>query len=244
MFSISSSNRAGFNRLDGSRSDGATGHAEHPVSLIVLGILSLKAVCSYRQSGLRVYGSWHGAVSIHNFDGLSSTSTIIEQYQSIILTVSLQHPTIMESLSHIRDARSFVIWILCLWLSYKVIQYCLTTYRRTQHARKHGCKPAASYPHIDPIFGLDSLYRSIKAIRRGHLMDEFDSLFKKINGGVDTYSSVLLGSRNVHTIDPENVKAILRTNWKDYGHSAPRKAAFGYFGKGIFTAEGPEWEIS
>jgi cytochrome P450 len=75
-------------------------------------------------------------------------------------------------------------------------------------------------------------------------MDEIDNRFKKINGGVDTYSSMLLGSRNVHTIDPENIKAILRTNWKDYGYSAARKAAFGYFGKGIFITDGPEWEIS
>jgi Cytochrome P450 len=120
----------------------------------------------------------------------------------------------------------------------------LSTHRRSKYARDHGCKPAVSYPHIDPIFGLDSLYRTLKAMGRGHLMEEFDNRFKKINGGVDTYSSVFLGSRHVHTIDPENVKAIFRTNWKDYGHSAARKATFGYFGKGIFVTEGPEWEIS
>jgi Cytochrome P450 len=150
----------------------------------------------------------------------------------------------MESLSHIGNAQSFIIWILRFWFSYNVIRYCLTTYRRSQHARKLGCEPVTPYPHIDPILGLDLLYRDIKAIERGHLLDEFDNRFKNTNGGVDTYSSVFLGSRHVHTIDPENVKAIFRTNWKDYGHSAARKATLGYFGKGIFINEGAEWEAS
>jgi cytochrome P450 len=75
-------------------------------------------------------------------------------------------------------------------------------------------------------------------------MDELEDRFRRVNGGVTTYSSVLLGSKNVHTMDPENVKTILRTNWKDYGHSPSRKASFGYLGNGILVTDGPEWEVS
>jgi hypothetical protein len=46
------------------------------------------------------------------------------------------------------------------------------------------------------------------------------------------------------TMDPENIKAILATNFKDFGigHRLP---VFGpLFGSGIFTTDGAQWEHS
>lgn len=150
----------------------------------------------------------------------------------------------MESLSYNFEARSFVVLVVVIYFFLSLTLYCLSVLRRSQQARENGCEQVPTYPHIDPILGLDALYRSLRAIQRGHVMEELDSRFNTINGGVSTFSTVLMGSKILHTIEPENIKTILSTRSKDYHHSPGRKAAFGYFGPGIFINDGPEWELS
>jgi cytochrome P450 len=49
----------------------------------------------------------------------------------------------------------------------------------------------------------------------------------------------------IQTCEPENIKAILATQFKDFDLPTTRKAAFEpIFGHGIFTTDGPEWEAS
>ncbi|EHK99088.1 putative Cytochrome 52A13 [Glarea lozoyensis 74030] len=55
----------------------------------------------------------------------------------------------------------------------------------------------------------------------------------------------MLGRRLIQTIEPENVKAVLATQFKDFGLPETRIGAFEpIFGHGIFTTNGPEWEAS
>jgi cytochrome P450 len=149
----------------------------------------------------------------------------------------------MENLSSTLEAQ-IIVGLLLLYFCHAFTLRCLAALRRSRQARKNGCEPVPSYPHIDPILGLDAVYRSLKAVSRGHVMDEFDKRFKTINGGVNTFSTVLIGSTVVHTMAPENIKTILSTRCKDYNHSPGRKAAFGYFGNGILTADGHDWKVS
>jgi cytochrome P450 len=59
-----------------------------------------------------------------------------------------------------------------------------------------------------------------------------------------TWSAALMGESFFNTIDPENVKALLATNFKDFG-LGQRLDAFGpLLGEGIFTTDGAQWEHS
>ena len=60
-----------------------------------------------------------------------------------------------------------------------------------------------------------------------------------------TYSSILSGVRVIQTCEPENIKAILATQFKDFNLPDSRKDSLGpMFGHGIFTTDGKEWETS
>ena len=59
-----------------------------------------------------------------------------------------------------------------------------------------------------------------------------------------TYSSITLGLKFFHTIDPENVKAILATNFSDFGLGVRYKTFGPLLGRGIFTSDGAAWEHS
>lgn len=59
-----------------------------------------------------------------------------------------------------------------------------------------------------------------------------------------TWSATMMGQTFFNTIDPENIKAILATNFNDFG-IGQRVDAFGaLLGRGIFTSDGTQWEHS
>jgi cytochrome P450 len=58
-------------------------------------------------------------------------------------------------------------------------------------------------------------------------------------------SSGLLGETFILTADPDNMRAVLATQFKDFITGPNRAGAFGYLvGKSIFTSDGPFWEHS
>ncbi|RFU30273.1 hypothetical protein B7463_g6054, partial [Scytalidium lignicola] len=86
---------------------------------------------------------------------------------------------------------------------------------------------------------------TIKAIRAHRMLDDMNQRFTEIAGGVYTYQANELGKWSIATIEPENVKTILATSFKDYQLTPLRKALFSrYFGIGIFNSDGEEWEHS
>ena len=59
-----------------------------------------------------------------------------------------------------------------------------------------------------------------------------------------THEQLLLGSRSINTIDPENIEAILSTQFKDFGLGAREQNFRPLLGRGIFTQNGAEWKYS
>ena len=58
-------------------------------------------------------------------------------------------------------------------------------------------------------------------------------------------SSGLMGERFLLTADPNNIRAVFATQFKDFATGDNRAGAFGYLvGKCIFTTDGPFWEHS
>ena len=134
---------------------------------------------------------------------------------------------------------SFALTLYSLRLLY---QHITTTLRRRQIKATNNCKPPRSYPHKEPIFGLDAFIALVATVKsktyRKHIQQQYAA-----NG--NTFTTIYLSRTNIHTIEPENIKALLSTKFKDYAISAERKAAFRpLLGHSILLADGNQWEQS
>ena len=128
---------------------------------------------------------------------------------------------------------------------YRLVQYGITARRRSIIVREHGCKPYPKYPHRDPILGIDFFLENMKLTRTGGFLERTQQRYQEVNEGCWTFSQLLLGDTVLNTAEPENIKAILATQFKDFNLPPRRKAAFQpVFGHGIFTTDGKEWETS
>ncbi|KAF2144836.1 uncharacterized protein K452DRAFT_349808 [Aplosporella prunicola CBS 121167] len=110
-----------------------------------------------------------------------------------------------------------------------------------QFMRAKGCLPPAKVPQAERIIGY-GLYKTIKS-KQGKKTSLEEGLKRTLSSGY-TASAVVMGQHVITTADPENIKAILATNFKDFG-LGQRIDAFGPFlGSGIFTADGIQWQHS
>lgn len=131
---------------------------------------------------------------------------------------------------------------LTLWLVYFLGQRLTTEARRRKLISNHGCKPPTRFPVWDPVFGLDVMYKTVKA-HSGKTMLSTKRVMHEQYGM--THSSRLATISTISTIEPENIKAVLSTNFKDFHVGTPRRRAFGpVVANSIFVADGVEWEHS
>ncbi|KAL4809103.1 cytochrome P450 [Aspergillus unguis] len=136
------------------------------------------------------------------------------------------------------------VFCLCAGL----VGFCLkfwTQYMVDFRKRKaHGCEPMPSYPQWDPIFGLDLVLSQWEALK-GHYYIPW--LRQMHNQHPKTFSTKFLGTRQIYTIEPENLKAMTALVWRDFGISPLRR--FRNYGhpfadKGVNTVDGEDWVFS
>lgn len=103
--------------------------------------------------------------------------------------------------------------------------------------------PINQFPTKDPILGLDRFFEVKKAFeeRRG-----LESICKRFDiMGLNTFESLGMGRRIIVTIEPENIKHILATDFKNFGFGRRRIADFlPFLGPGIFAVNGADWQHS
>lgn len=113
--------------------------------------------------------------------------------------------------------------------------------QRRQTARRYGCQPVAHSLNWDPFLGLDLIPLTIRAAREHKMLEHSCRHFRELG---TTWKAREMLNTVVVTIEPENVKAILSTSFKDYGvgfrleHFAP------LLGAGIFDSDGEHWAAS
>ncbi|KAI4098849.1 MAG: hypothetical protein LQ339_006252 [Xanthoria mediterranea] len=123
--------------------------------------------------------------------------------------------------------------------------YYIFLLARKHQARKalilqHGCKPPSKYPVWDPFFGIDVIYRAVRAAKRSTFLTEIISSY---NTHGNTHSSRLTTYPVISTIEPENIKAVMSTHFKDFVIGSPRRRAFGpIIAYSVLVADGLEWE--
>jgi len=107
--------------------------------------------------------------------------------------------------------------------------------------KKHGCKPEHKIPQFERIIGYD-LYRiQMNASKEKKILEVG---YKRYQDNGVTWSGALMGQTFFNTIDPENIKAILATNFNDFGIGMRLDAFGALLGRGIFTSDGAQWEHS
>ena len=105
------------------------------------------------------------------------------------------------------------------------------------------CGQAVRWKYWDPIFGFDYLWG---------LYSDY-SAHKFLEGAVKRYAnlktnticmSTLWGPPTYSTIEPENLKVVLATKFKDYNLDQQRKKALQpIIGHGIFSTDGEVWSV-
>lgn len=135
-----------------------------------------------------------------------------------------------------------LLGLLAVTFLYFTAQSFLTYRRRSSIKSQHGCKPPSKYPVWDPFFGADVIYDAVRAVKRKTFLSEKRSHYETYGY---THSSRLTTYPVISTIEPENIKAVLSTNFKDFVIGSPRKRSFGpIFANSILVADGVEWEHS
>jgi hypothetical protein len=138
-----------------------------------------------------------------------------------------------------------IITLHAPYLLYKFINKLLVHNQRSIFISKHGCKPYAAFPHKDPLFGLDLFLENVRFTKTGGIWISTAQRYSNINNGVNTFSSLLLGETLIKTAEPENIKAVLATHFKDFELPTRQEEYFQpVFGRGIFSTDGKEWEAS
>lgn len=127
------------------------------------------------------------------------------------------------------------IWASIVWLAYTYNAH----QNRKSHAKSHGCETPKTLQQ-ESFLGYGMLRASFEALRTSTYLRLGKQRFDE-NG--DTFAFKQLGKLGVLTNDPTNVKAILSTQFQDFGVGKRRAEAFEpLIGHGIFTADGASWE--
>jgi hypothetical protein len=89
--------------------------------------------------------------------------------------------------------------------------------------------------------GLDMLYQVLSYMLRDKNLELWENMMETWGKGVYTVEAGT-GERVILTAEPENIKAILATQFKEYGKGESfRKDWFNFLGNGIFAVDGQVW---
>lgn len=128
----------------------------------------------------------------------------------------------------------------CL-LAFLLVNKFVSVLENYRFAKAHGCQPPPRLPQPERIIGYNN-FKEQKAWSKAKLL--LPAGLQRFRSLGNTFSLIALGRKIVVTAEPENVKAILATNFKDFGIGGRYKAMGALLGRGIFTSDGLHWEHS
>ncbi|KFY22430.1 hypothetical protein V493_06615 [Pseudogymnoascus sp. VKM F-4281 (FW-2241)] len=140
----------------------------------------------------------------------------------------------MVETSFVKIAAACLVVILFLKEVISLIQ-------RRRFARARGCEPPARLPQSERIIGLGVFKAMAEDIKSHTLLPTSLRMHRELG---NTFSLVLLSQAATATIEPENLKAILATQFHDFGIGKRHRGMGALLGHGIFTSDGAHWERS
>lgn len=123
-----------------------------------------------------------------------------------------------------------------LYVTFLVLQYIQQLYKDRKNAQSLGCQPAA--PGSPGIFGFRSFYKLSRAVKEKRWVEYLADQYGLYG---NTFTQIVMGRRMISTIDPENIKAMLATQFTDFSLGTRHREFYPLLGDGIFTLDGAGW---
>lgn len=134
----------------------------------------------------------------------------------------------------------WIIIALSLFAFYKIYRF----FHLRSLLKKFNAKPYTNYRNNGP-FGLSFALEISKTRKQGTFPSHVYKLFNETkNPKVKTISMSVMGKPTTLTADPENIKAILATQFNEFGTGQRFNILSPLLGKGIFTSSGDHWKFS
>jgi hypothetical protein len=122
-----------------------------------------------------------------------------------------------------------------------ILKRVVTKIQNYRFAKAHGCEAPPALPQPERIIGYANFKDQVAHAKAHQVLNHQKRKFEEVG---DTYTAVGMGRNLILTRDPENVKALLATNFKDFGIGRRLNAIGALLGQGIFTSDGALWEHS
>lgn len=113
--------------------------------------------------------------------------------------------------------------------------------QRRRFARAQGCEPPVRLPQAERILGVGLFWAMQAQTKAKTFLPTGLQMHRELG---NTFSAVLLGQPVLITIEPENVKAVLATQFHDFGIGTRHRGMGALLGHGIFSSDGSRWEHS
>lgn len=126
-----------------------------------------------------------------------------------------------------------------LFLTILVANYIQNIIHHRRNAKRLNCAPITQGP--TDIFGIRPFYRLAQAVREKRWVEYIAGQYA--NNGY-TFGQNVLGRKIVSTIEPENIKAVLATQFNDFCLGTRHREFYPLLGDGIFTLDGAGWTHS
>lgn len=112
--------------------------------------------------------------------------------------------------------------------------------------KEHGCKPMRDFAEFnnfpENIVGYRTIQENITAFREHRVLRWVQSRYQRTQ---NTFHHKTLWLDMIYTTEPDNLKTIMATKFKDFSLPDRRKIAFKpLLGQGIFTTDGAAWQHS
>ncbi|OJJ76856.1 hypothetical protein ASPBRDRAFT_114633 [Aspergillus brasiliensis CBS 101740] len=130
-----------------------------------------------------------------------------------------------------------VIFFIAIYFTFHILRSLQQAYYHRKKAKALGCQPPTSVS--TGILGITGFYRIAKAAREKRWV-EFIADHYQTSG--PTFRQQALGGLMVtNTVEPENIKALLATQFQDFGLGTRHREFYPLLGNGIFTLDGAGW---
>ena len=83
-------------------------------------------------------------------------------------------------------------------------------FRRQCLVRLHGCAPPPKLPQIDPIFGLDTVFKAASSFRSNKRNASLGQQFSTYG---TTFQSQVYSTTKIFTIAPQNLQSVFSNNF-------------------------------
>lgn len=123
-----------------------------------------------------------------------------------------------------------------LYLTFLVLRYLVQLHHHRQQSNALHCQQP--YFGSDAFLGIPAFLRLSKAVREKRWIDYIADQYALY--GL-TFSQRFLSRRLIATIEPENIKAILATQFQDFCLGTRHDQFYPLLGDGIFTLDGAGW---